>query len=121
MVLACFSFGLIILNDPKMRIPFANEEEGAVLIDPEFGWSWYLTLVTGILTFFLGIFILVMDFFFPRKIAVVFHHSIIEDDDFFQVSRPPTCNSDSMLCLHCHSEWSLCSGCDNDTINLLHV
>ncbi len=86
MVLACFAYGIIIINDPKLAVPFANEEEGTVFVDPQFGWSWYLALITGIVTFFLGILVLLMDFFFPRKIARVFHHSILVDDDFFQVS-----------------------------------
>ncbi len=88
MILAIFAYGIIIENDPKMKIPFANEEEGAVFVDPHFGWSWGLTLATGICTLILGCVVLFMDYFFPRQIAVVFHHSILEDDDFFQVSPP---------------------------------
>ena len=86
-ILGDFAFGLIIYNDPKMKIPFANEEDGVVFIDPQFGWSWYLTLFTGIGTFFIGIAVLLMDYFFPRQIATFFHHSILEEDDFFQVGK----------------------------------
>ena len=85
MVLACFAYGIIILNDPKMKIPFFNPEEMAVFVDPHFGWSWYLPLFTGIATLILGLVIAILDFFFPRKIAVVFHHSIVEEDEFFAV------------------------------------
>lgn len=92
MVFACFAFGVIIINDPKLRIPFANEEQGAVLIDPHFGWSWWLALVTGVVTFFLGILILILDFFLPRQIAIVFHQSILEDDElFYPVSLQCAC------------------------------
>ena len=86
MILACFAYGIIILNDPKMKIPFANPIDQAVFIDPQFGWSWWLSLFTGIAVLALGLFVLVMDFFFPRKIAAVFHHSVVEEDEFFVVS-----------------------------------
>lgn len=85
LILACFSFGVIIVNDPKMKIPFANPVEHVVFVDPQFGWSFYLPLFTGILLVFLGLFIYLMDYFLPRKIAVVFHHSIVEEDEFFAV------------------------------------
>lgn len=87
MILSCFAFGIIILNDPKMKIPFANPEEMAVFVDPQFGWSWYLTLFTGIGVLVLGGVVLALDFFIPRKIATVFHHSIVEEDEFFAVSE----------------------------------
>ena len=87
MILACFAFGIIILNDPKMKIPFANPEEMVVFVDPQFGWSWYLTLFTGIGVLILGGVVLALDFFVPRKIAAVFHHSIVEEDEFFAVSE----------------------------------
>jgi hypothetical protein len=83
MILACFAFGVIILNDPKMKIPFSNPVDHTVFVDPQFGWSWYLTLFTGIGTLVLGLVVLLMDFFLPRKIAVVFHHSVVEEDEFF--------------------------------------
>ena len=86
MILACFAFGVIILNDPKMKIPFSNPVDHTVFVDPQFGWSWYLTLFTGIGTLVLGLVVLLMDFFLPRKIAVVFHHSVVEEDEFFAVS-----------------------------------
>ena len=86
MVLSCFAFGIIILNDPKMKIPFANPIDHVVFIDPQFGWSWWLPLFTGIALIILGFVILLLDFFLPRKIAVVFHHSVVEEDEFFVVS-----------------------------------
>lgn len=87
MVLSCFAYGIIILNDPKMKIPFANPIDQAVFIDPQFGWPWWLTLFTGIGLIVLGFVILLLDFFLPRKIAVVFHHSVVEEDEFFVVSE----------------------------------
>ena len=86
MVMACFAYGIIIYNDPKMKIPFANPVQEAVFVDPQFGWSWYLPLFTGIALLALGLAILLLDFFLPRKIAVVFHHSVVEEDEFFAVS-----------------------------------
>lgn len=87
MILACFAYGVIILNDPKMKIPFANPDDQVVFIDPQFGWSWYLPLFTGIGTLVLGTVVLIMDYFLPRKIAIVFHHSVVEEDEFFAVSE----------------------------------
>ena len=92
MVLACFAFGIIIINDPPVAIPFANEIQGTVRVTPTFGWSFILTLVTGVALVILGVVILLLDYFFPRQIATVFHHSTVEEDEFFQVrlelSRP---------------------------------
>ena len=84
MILAVFAFGVIVINDPELKIPFADDHT-AVFIEPKFGWSFYLPLFTGIALFFLGIAIYMMDYFIPRKIAAVFHHSIVEEDEFFQV------------------------------------
>ena len=86
MILACFSYGIIIINDPPLKIPFANPENGVVFLEPHFGWSWYLPLFTGIAVLVLGAVVLFLDFFMPRKIATVFHHSIVEEDEFFAVS-----------------------------------
>ena len=85
MILACFCYGVIIINDPPMIFPFANDHGERVTLDPHFGWSWYLTLFTGIAVVVLSIVILFMTYFFPRQIAVVFHHSVVEEDEFFQV------------------------------------
>lgn len=85
MVLACFAFGIIIINDPPVAIPFANEIQGTVRVTPTFGWSFILTLVTGVAVVILGIVILLLDYFLPRQIATVFHHSTVEEDEFFQV------------------------------------
>lgn len=86
MIFACFSYGILIINDPDLIIPFADGS-GPVLLEPKFDWSFYLVLLTGIVAFLLGVVILLMDYFFPRKIAVVFHHSIVEEDEFFLVSE----------------------------------
>ena len=99
MILACFAFGIIIYNDPKMKIPFANPYDHVVFVDPQFGWSWYLPLFTGIATLILGTVILLFDFFLPRKIAIVFHHSVVEEDEFFAVSLIASTESDSLMCV----------------------
>ena len=86
MILAIFLYGIIILNDPELLIPFGPGEDN--IIDPHFGWSFALCLFTGIQCVLLGCLIWFMDYFFPRQIAVVFNHSLIEDDDFFQEEEP---------------------------------
>lgn len=86
MVLASFSYAIIIINDPSIFFPFADDEGKEVKLTPHFGWSWILNLVTGIAVVVLAVIILFMNYFFPRQIAVVFHHSIVEEDEFFQVS-----------------------------------
>jgi len=86
MILAIFFYGIITLNDPELLIPFGPGEDNT--IDPHFGWSFILCLLTGIGCVLLGCFIWFMDYFFPRQIAVVFNHSLIEDDDFFQEEEP---------------------------------
>ena len=85
MTLASFSYAIIILNDPPIFFPFADEHGELVRLDPDFGWCWYLNLITGIATCALAVIILAMNYFLPRHIATVFHHSIVEEDDFFQV------------------------------------
>lgn len=85
MCLASFSYAIIIINDPPIFFPFADTTGELVRLDPHFGWSWYLNLFTGIVVVILASIILAMNYFFPRKIAVVFHHSVVEEDEFFQV------------------------------------
>ncbi len=80
MILACGAFGIIIINDPEFEIPFQDD-----VLEPKFGWSWWLVLWTGILTFFLGFVILGLDYFKPEWTAMIFHHSLTHDDEFFQV------------------------------------
>ena len=82
MLLAIFAYGVIIINDPILQIPFADG-----VVYPTFGWSWYLTLVTGLFCLFLGIVIVVLDYFLPRKIAIVFNRTLIEEDDVFYVEE----------------------------------
>lgn len=86
MILACFAYAIIIMNDPEMAIPFANEIQGPVFLKPTYHWSFYLPLFTGIATFFIGVAVYLGDYFVPRQVAVIFHHSIVEEDEFFQVS-----------------------------------
>lgn len=85
MCLASFAYAIIIINDPPFKLPFADNEGHLVRLAPHFGWSWYLNLFTGILVVILAIVILVLNYFIPRKIATVFHHSVVEEDEFFQV------------------------------------
>ena len=106
MILSVFAYGVIIINDPPLELPFqdaalnrstsnattsnattsnATTTLPSTVLKPSFGWSWWLTLWTGVGTFFLGIFILVLDKFWPSTAAAIFHHSIIEDDlSFFE-------------------------------------
>ena len=83
--LAVFTYGIVIMNGTnnsgKMRIPF---QDGT--IDPQFGWSWWLTLVTGVLSVVLSLIVLVTNYIFPRQVATFFHHTLIEEDEFFAVS-----------------------------------
>ena len=83
MILANFWYGVIIINDPPLEFPFADSQGRRVLLAPSFGWSWYLVLVTGILSFFLGLVIFILNYFVPRKVAVVFNLEVAEEDDIF--------------------------------------
>lgn len=87
MILASFSYAIIVINDPPIFFPFADDHGELVRLTPNFGWSWYLCLFTGIAVVVLAIIVLVMNYFFPRHIAVVFHHSVVEEDEFFQVEE----------------------------------
>ena len=86
MVCASASFAIIIINSPELQIPFGDIHGERVLLDPEFGWAWYLTLLTGIATMGIAILVYMLNYFMPRRIATVFHHSVVEEDEFFQVS-----------------------------------
>lgn len=85
MILASFSYAIIIISDPPLVFPFADALGHVVRLSPRFGWSWYLNLITGVVVVLLAIIILLMNHFFPRKIAVVFHHSVVEEDEFLLV------------------------------------
>ena len=87
MLSACASFGIIIINSPPLKVPFGNNEGAVTFLFPTFGWAWWLTLWTGIATVALAIQIWVLNYFMPRRIATVFHHSVVEEDEFFQVSE----------------------------------
>lgn len=86
MICACASYGIIIINSPQLKIPFGDIEGRVTFLFPTFGWAWWLTLMTGIVTIGLAILIWVLNYFMPRKIAIVFHHSVVEEDEFFQVN-----------------------------------
>lgn len=80
MLLACLSYGVVIQNDPPLQIHFPD-----AVLRPSFNYAFYLTLVTGILTVFGGIVIVLMDWVYPRTIAAFFHMGMIEDDAVFEV------------------------------------
>ena len=93
MICACMSYGIIIINQPHIVLPWnrancepdpENDEWCTLIMRPSFGWSWYLVLFTGLATFFSGVVLFIIDFFLPRYTAAVFHHSIIEADDEFK-------------------------------------
>lgn len=97
MVLASFSYAIIIINDPPIFFPFADDVGKEVKLRPNFGWSWYLCLFTGLAVIVLAIIVLLMNYFLPRHIAVVFHHSVVEEDEFFQVGVS------FLSCIHQHT------------------
>lgn len=81
MLLASATYGLTILNDPPLKIPFQDD-----VLRPHFKASFYLVLFTGLGISILAIGIVIGDYIWPRKMAEVFHHSIIADDIIFQVT-----------------------------------
>lgn len=91
MVLASFAYAIIIINDPHIFFPFADDHGEEVVLRPHFGWSFILNICTGVAVVFLALVVIIMNYFFPRQIAVVFHHSIVEEDEFFQVRRTRVC------------------------------
>ena len=80
MLMAALTYGVVSQNDPPLRIYFPND-----VLRPTFNYSFYLTLFTGLLTVVLATVVVVMDIFYPRKIATFFHHALIEDDNIFEV------------------------------------
>ncbi len=86
-VFASFAYAIIIINDPPFAIPFANIEGERVLLETHFGWAWILNLVTGLVTTGLAVLVLILNFFLPRETATFFHHTIVEEDEFFQESH----------------------------------
>ena len=84
MCLSCLTYGVVIQNDPPLRIYFPNEA-----LRPVFTYAFYLCLFTGLLTILGAGIVILMDIFYPRKIAAFFHHAHIEEDDVFQVQCTP--------------------------------
>jgi len=80
MLLACLTYGIVIINDPPLQIPFPD---GTLI--PQFSWAFWLVLVTGCLTVLAALVIVFIDIRLPRMTAEFFHHSTIEDDTIFQV------------------------------------
>ena len=79
--LASLTYGVVIQNDPPLKIPF---QDG--VLQPTFNYSFYLTTGTSGLTMIAALIVLIMDLSCPRKIALFFHHSLVEDDAIFEVS-----------------------------------
>lgn len=94
MILAAASYGLIIINDPPLQIHFQD----GVLI-PHFKAPFYLVLLTGLGASILAVAIVIADYMWPRKVAQIFHHSIIEDDIIFQVT---TLSPDIQVLYYCY-------------------
>ena len=98
MICAVTAYGIVIINDPHIVLPWnradcePNPEDGewcTLIMEPTFGWSFYLVLFTGLAVFFTGVVLFFLDFFVPRYTAAIFHHNIIEaDEDFREVSSP---------------------------------
>ena len=82
MLLACFTYGITIRNDPVLEIHFPD-----ATLQPKFNYAFWLTLVTGTGTVCLALVIALVDRCWPRKAAAFFHHSTIIDDILFEVSR----------------------------------
>jgi len=74
MILANLFYGIIIINDPELVIPFNAEDK----LKPTFGSSFYFSLFTGFFCIFIGFLIWVVDFFAPQKTAVIFNHTEAE-------------------------------------------
>ena len=74
MILAVFFYGIIIMNDPELVIPFNAEDR----LHPTFGSSFYFSLFTGFFCIFIGCLIWALDFFAPQKTAVMFNHTAAE-------------------------------------------
>ena len=79
--LAALTYSVMVQNDPPLRIHFPDD-----VLRPTFGFSFFLTIITGILTIKGACVVLVMNFCAPRKVAIFFHHTTIEDDTIFDVS-----------------------------------
>ncbi len=79
-LLSALTYGVVIQNDPPLRIYFPN-----AVLRPHFNYSFYLAIGTGTLTCLIALLILLIDYIAPRTSARIFHHSSIEDDEVFEV------------------------------------
>ena len=79
--LAVFTYGNVIMNGEgnvlKMKIPF---QDG--VLDPQYGWSWWLTLVTGVFSVIVSVFILIANRARPDLTAIFFHHTFVIEEEF---------------------------------------
>ena len=80
--LAALTYRLLIKNNPPFQVHFPD-----AVLRPDYSYSFYLAIATGVLTILGSGVILFMSVVWPRKIATFFHHAIIEDDTMFEV-RP---------------------------------
>jgi len=80
MILANLFYGVIIINDPELVIPFNAEDK----LDPTFGSSFYLSLFTGVFCIVIGCLIWALDFFAPHWTAVMFYHTAPQDNFYME-------------------------------------
>ncbi len=67
MVLGIIIWSANITNFPDLQFPF---ESGVLTL--HYGWTWYLTLFTGVFAFAAGAIIITADFLYPRQTALFF-------------------------------------------------
>jgi len=95
MVLANFFYGLTIINDPELVIPFNAEDK----LKPTFGSSFYFSLFTGFFCIFIGCLIWALDFFAPQRTAVMFNHTAAEFcQEEFHLEQPEYSASSFGVC-----------------------
>lgn len=78
--LAALTFSIVIQNDPPLQVHFPD-----AILRPKFNYSFYLTAATGVMTCILACIVLVMQNLYPRKVALFFHHTLLEDDAIYEV------------------------------------
>ena len=80
MCLAVLTYGVVIINDPPLKIPFQDDT-----IRPQFNYSFWITLCTGVVLTLAAVIVMIADIFWPREVAKMFHHGTIADDSIFEV------------------------------------
>ena len=70
-------------HGPPLEIPIA---EAAKLV-PHYGWSFALTLFTGILCILVGVVVYYLYLQFPEVLYEFFDHDVLEEEDFLELQR----------------------------------